>query len=133
MPDKDFRIRSIVAAPLLGESPKGGWSNEIKPEDSVHALIAVLTHGGLTGYGSVFTSGGLVEAALMTTSRGPIEEDVFFVLTYADGNTKAVPLSQGEDLLTDLQALPGFDNEAFIEAMAVATDGVSVLWRANSG
>jgi D-galactarolactone cycloisomerase len=64
MPDKDFRIRSIVAAPLLGESPKGGWSNEIKPEDSVHALIAVLTHGGLTGYGSVFTSGGLVEAAL---------------------------------------------------------------------
>ena len=64
MPDKDFRIRSIVAAPLLGESPKGGWSHEIKPEDSVHALIAVLTHGGLTGYGSVFTSGGLVEAAL---------------------------------------------------------------------
>jgi D-galactarolactone cycloisomerase len=64
MPDKDFRIRSIVAAPLLGESPKGGWSNEIKPEDSVHALIAVLTHGGLAGYGSVFTSGSLVEAAL---------------------------------------------------------------------
>jgi len=64
MPDKDFRIRSIVAAPLSGQSPKGGWSHEIKPEESVHALIAVLTHGGLTGYGSVFTSGGLVEAAL---------------------------------------------------------------------
>jgi D-galactarolactone cycloisomerase len=64
MPNKDFRIRSIVAAPLLGESPKGGWSHEIKPEESVHALIAVLTDGGLTGYGSVFTSGGLVEAAL---------------------------------------------------------------------
>jgi D-galactarolactone cycloisomerase len=64
MPDKDFRIQSIVAAPLLGESPKGGWSHEIKPEDSVHALIAVITHGGVTGYGSVFTSGGLVEAAL---------------------------------------------------------------------
>jgi D-galactarolactone cycloisomerase len=64
MPNKDFRIHSIVAAPLLGESPKGGWSHEIKPEESVHALIAVLTHGGLTGYGSVFTSGGLVEAAL---------------------------------------------------------------------
>jgi D-galactarolactone cycloisomerase len=64
MPNKDFRIHSIVAAPLLGESPKGGWSHEIKPEESVHALIAVLTNGGLTGYGSVFTSGGLVEAAL---------------------------------------------------------------------
>lgn len=64
MKHNDFRIRSIVAAPLLGESPKGGWSNEIKPEHSIHTLIAVHTQGGLTGHGSVFTNGGLVEAAL---------------------------------------------------------------------
>ena len=57
-------IHSIVAAPLLGESPKGGWSAEIKPEDSVHTLIGVHTNTGLTGYGSIFTNGGLVEAAL---------------------------------------------------------------------
>src|SRR5438105_15864377 len=57
-------IRSIVAAPLMGESPKGGWSAEIRPDDSVHTLIAVHTDAGLTGYGSVFTNGGLVEAAL---------------------------------------------------------------------
>jgi D-galactarolactone cycloisomerase len=59
-----LRIRSIVAAPLLGDSPKGGWSAEIRPDDSVHALIAVHTDDGITGYGSVFTNGGLVEAAL---------------------------------------------------------------------
>ena len=59
-----LRIRSIVAAPLMGESPKGGWSAEIRPDDSVHALIAVHTDEGITGYGSVFTNGGLVEAAL---------------------------------------------------------------------
>jgi hypothetical protein len=76
---------------------------------------------------------GLVEVALMTTSRGPFEEDVFFVLTYTDGSTKVVPLGEGEDLLTELQELPGFDNETFIEAMAVTEEGVSVLWRANSG
>lgn len=58
------RIRSIVAAPLMGDSPKGGWSAEIRPDDSVHALIAVHTEEGITGYGSVFTNGGLVEAAL---------------------------------------------------------------------
>ncbi|CAN5194133.1 mandelate racemase/muconate lactonizing enzyme family protein [soil metagenome] len=58
------RIEAIVAAPLLGESPKGGWSSEIRPEDSVHTLIAVHTDQGITGYGSVFTNGGLVEAAL---------------------------------------------------------------------
>jgi L-alanine-DL-glutamate epimerase-like enolase superfamily enzyme len=58
------KISSIVAAPLLGESPKGGWSHEIRPEDSVHTLIAVHTDAGITGFGSVFTNGGLVEAAL---------------------------------------------------------------------
>jgi L-alanine-DL-glutamate epimerase-like enolase superfamily enzyme len=58
------RITRIVAAPLFGESPKGGWSVEIKAEDSVHALIAVHTDAGITGYGSVFTDGRLVEAAL---------------------------------------------------------------------
>jgi D-galactarolactone cycloisomerase len=60
----DIKIRKIVSVPLLGESPKGGWSNEIRPEDSIHTLIAVHTDAGITGYGSAFTNGGLVAAAL---------------------------------------------------------------------
>ena len=59
-----LKIRSIVSLPLLGESPKGGWSHEIVPEDSVHALIAVHTEEGITGYGSVFTDGRLVATGL---------------------------------------------------------------------
>jgi L-alanine-DL-glutamate epimerase-like enolase superfamily enzyme len=58
------KIRKIVSVPLLGESPKGGWSSEIRPEDSVHTLVAVHTDSGITGYGSAFTNGGLVAAAL---------------------------------------------------------------------
>jgi len=58
------RITRIKAAPLFGETPKGGWSTEIRPEDSVHTLIAVHTDAGLTGFGSVFTDGRLVQAAL---------------------------------------------------------------------
>ncbi len=57
-------ITEIRSAPLFGESPQGGWSNEIQAGDSVHALIAVKTDAGITGYGSVFTDGRLVEAAL---------------------------------------------------------------------
>ncbi|MGO4843169.1 mandelate racemase/muconate lactonizing enzyme family protein, partial [Rhizobiaceae sp. 2RAB30] len=49
---------------LFGKSPKGGWSNEIKPEDSIHALVVVRTDDGVTGVGSVFTDARLVEAAL---------------------------------------------------------------------
>jgi L-alanine-DL-glutamate epimerase-like enolase superfamily enzyme len=63
-PASDLSITRIVAAPLLGESPKGGWSHEIRPEDSVHTLIAVHTSAGITGFGSVFTNGGLVQAGL---------------------------------------------------------------------
>jgi L-alanine-DL-glutamate epimerase-like enolase superfamily enzyme len=58
------RIRAITSVPLIGESPKGGWSAEIKPEDSIHALLAVHTDAGITGFGSVFTDGRLVQAAL---------------------------------------------------------------------
>ncbi len=59
-----MKIIKVVAAPLFGESPKGGWSNEIRPEDSIHALIAVQTDAGITGFGSVFTDGRLAQAGL---------------------------------------------------------------------
>jgi D-galactarolactone cycloisomerase len=59
-----LRITRVVAAPLIGESPKGGWSEEIKPEDSIHTVIAVHTDGGITGFGSVFSNGDLVTAGL---------------------------------------------------------------------
>ena len=59
-----IKIRAIHAVPLLGESPKGGWSAEIKQEDSIHALIAVHTDAGIVGHGSVFTDGRLVQAGL---------------------------------------------------------------------
>ncbi len=62
--DVAITITAISAAPLFGESPKGGWSAEIKPEDSIHAIIAVHTDAGITGYGSVFTDGRLVQAGL---------------------------------------------------------------------
>lgn len=59
-----MKIKEITAHSLSGKSPKGGWSNEIKPEDSVHSLIVIRTDEGLTGVGSVFTDGRLVAAAL---------------------------------------------------------------------
>lgn len=57
-------ITRAVAAPLFGESPKGGWSNEIRPEDSIHAILSIQTDAGLVGFGSVFTDGRLAQAGL---------------------------------------------------------------------
>ncbi len=59
-----MKIREIKCAGLRGATPEGGWSNELRPEDCVHTLVAVHTDEGLIGWGSVFTNDGLVRAAL---------------------------------------------------------------------
>ena len=59
-----MRIVKIKAAGLRGGTPKGGWANEIRPQDCVHTLVAIFTDEGITGWGSVFSDEGLVQAAL---------------------------------------------------------------------
>lgn len=59
-----MKIREIRGAGLRGETPEGGWSNELRPDDCVHTLIAVITDEGPVGYGSVFSNDRLVKAAL---------------------------------------------------------------------
>jgi D-galactarolactone cycloisomerase len=59
-----MKITKIQAAGLRGGTPEGGWSNELKPQDCVHTLVAVFTDEGVIGWGSVFTNDALVQAAL---------------------------------------------------------------------
>jgi D-galactarolactone cycloisomerase len=59
-----MKITEIRAAGLRHGTPEGGWSNEIRPDDCVHTLIAVFTDEGITGWGSVFTNDRLVQGAL---------------------------------------------------------------------
>ena len=59
-----MRIREIRAVGLRGATPEGGWSEELRPDDVVHTLVAVHTDEGLIGFGSAFTSDELVRGAL---------------------------------------------------------------------
>ena len=59
-----MKIREIRAVGLRGATPEGGWNDELRQEDCVHTLIAVITDEGLTGLGSVFTRDDLVRGAL---------------------------------------------------------------------
>lgn len=59
-----MKIREIRCAGLRGSTPEGGWSNELRPDDCVHTLVAVHTDEGLVGVGSVFTNDALVRSAL---------------------------------------------------------------------
>lgn len=58
-----MKILDVRAFGLRGKTPEGGWSNELRPDDCVHTIIAVLTDAGV-GWGSVFTSEGLVNGSL---------------------------------------------------------------------
>lgn len=59
-----MKIREIRCAGLRGATPEGGWSNELRPDDCVHTLIAVHTDEGAVGLGSVFTNDALAKASL---------------------------------------------------------------------
>lgn len=59
-----MKIHEIRAIGLRGETPEGGWSDELKRDDCVHTLISVITDEGLIGLGSVFTNDDLVRSAL---------------------------------------------------------------------
>jgi L-alanine-DL-glutamate epimerase-like enolase superfamily enzyme len=58
------KLKRITAAGLRGATPEGGWSNELRPDDVVHTLVAVHTDTGAVGVGSVFSNDALVRAAL---------------------------------------------------------------------
>lgn len=75
-----MKIREVRAAGLRGGTPPGGWSDELRPDDDVHTIIAVHTDEGLVGIGSVFTSEALVRGSLdvltpLVIGENPLEPE----------------------------------------------------------
>jgi hypothetical protein len=72
----------------------------------------------------------LQKVEVVTTGDGPFAPDVFWVLHGTDGGC-AIPQGATGDsqLLERLQALPGFDNKAAIEAMSSASDRRFLCWQ----
>ena len=72
----------------------------------------------------------LQEVGILTTSGGPFAPDVFWMLLDTAGGCAIPQGTTGDDLLLDrLWKLPGFDGEAFINAMSCATDNKFICWR----
>jgi L-alanine-DL-glutamate epimerase-like enolase superfamily enzyme len=59
-----MKIAKLEVIPLCGGTVDGGWPQGHKPEDDLHALIEITTDTGVTGVGSCFTSGRLVQGAV---------------------------------------------------------------------
>ncbi len=74
---------------------------------------------------------GLRSVDILTTADGPFAPDVFFLLIGTVGGCAVPQGATGyEALLQRLQALPGFDNEAFIRAMGSTEEASFACWRA---
>jgi hypothetical protein len=88
--------------------------------------ITTLTSEGLS---EQFPWKDVRQIVIVTTDQGPWSEDIFFVVEGIDGHVvvpheKAVKLG----LLHYLQKLPGFDNEAVIQAMSCTENNSFLCW-----
>jgi hypothetical protein len=71
----------------------------------------------------------LISVDVVTTSDGPVSEDVFFLLAGSEGTGVAVPSGLAPPgFLERLQLLDGFDNGELIRAMSSAVDARFHCW-----
>lgn len=97
---------------------------------SVHADNVAIETVGPDGRVARVGWGELDEVQVRTTSRGPVEEDVFLVFRSKDGSEFSIPQSLApSSLVEQMQRLDGFDNEQLIAAMCSVTDATFVCWR----
>jgi hypothetical protein len=74
----------------------------------------------------------LASIDIVTTDEGPHLDDVFWVLGDRDGSRGCAIVGDAvgfEALLPRLQALPGFDNGAVIQAMGSTSNARVAVWR----
>ena len=59
-----MKIQDIRVFPLAASPPEGGSDLGFSADENLYTLIEVVSDEGVTGLGSVFTSGALVEGSL---------------------------------------------------------------------
>ena len=75
----------------------------------------------------------LVEVLVLTSSDGPLADDVFLLLRGADGSACLVPSPMAQELVTRLVRLPGFDHARFIAAMGSTSEAGFRCWAGRPG
>jgi D-galactarolactone cycloisomerase len=58
------KIIGLDVYPLSGATVDGGWPQGHEPQENLHSLVRVSADDGVVGFGSCFTSGNLVAAAV---------------------------------------------------------------------
>ncbi len=81
--------------------------------------------------GSVVDIEALSGVSIVTTDRGPAEDDAFWLLDHDDGPEVMIPNAAkgAEGLLDAFSALPGFAYVKVIEAMGSTRNASFTIWR----
>ena len=59
-----MKITQVDVLPLTGDTVDGGWPQGHEPQENLHTLIEIHTDEGISGVGSCFTSGALVQGSV---------------------------------------------------------------------
>jgi hypothetical protein len=130
---KLYRVRQLQPIPGLGRDGVAARELRSSPVAKAPGTIEIddagvrrwLADGGC----EAVRWDGLTHVELVTTDERPLLDDIFWVLHGSDGGGCVIPSQADDGLLDRLQELPGFDNEAFIQAMGSASPGRIELWK----
>jgi hypothetical protein len=116
--------------------------HEVLPQRRITSSVRVshddkiITVDSGKGNISMLAWSDLGNVSVLTTEAGPLQVDLFWVLTDRDGrHSLTIPMdASGEHaLLKAMQArLSGFDNMAVVEAMSSTGYGVFQIWPAQA-
>ena len=132
-------VRKVVVPGITALIVRGAASRMRSSGRSVAEQISVaVTSDGVTVVRSGAAAAGvrwsqLVEVAVVTTSAGPLADDVFVMLRVADRSSCLVPNPVATELVRWLVRLPGFDHDKFIAAMGSTSEASFVCWTGRPG
>ena len=115
-------------------SPLHPFQTNTSPLDTVTVTDTAIVRVSPDGASQSIAWTDLQEVAIITTECSLFAGNTFWVLSDSAGSACAVPgaAAGSAELLTRLQELPGFNNEAVIEAMG-SHGGRFVCWQYASG
>ncbi len=105
------------------------WKRETVPAAVAEWDDRGVTCRGPNGLTESVTWDDLRTVLIRTTSDGPFADDVFWFLMGSEGECVVPSEARGAaGLLERLQQLPGFNDEALIQAMSCPDDAKFVCW-----
>ncbi len=117
-----FWAWSAYARARLASRVKGPGYVEIKER----RILYFGPHGG-----AVVDIDALWAVSILTTDRGPAEDDAFWLLDHDDGPAALIPnaAAEADELLGAFTALPGFSYARVVEAMGSTRNASFTIWR----